>query len=143
MFCRRGLGGNGMARLRRRLLNKVHRVLLEGTVWMAIAPKPWRILFSSPWPEVRIMRWINGRLAIFLLVRGSPLRHWTRLEGNMCASIGNRPVVKIRRLEDNTLIVSFALAFTFDAVLTNRPLFTALNATLTTSQATGLGPFPR
>ncbi len=47
------------------------------------------------------------------------------------------------RLEDNALVVTFAMAFGFDAVVAYRPLLAALDPPLSASQASGLGPLTR
>ena len=57
--------------------------------------------------------------------------------------VGDWAIVEIRRLEDHALIVAFTLTLAFDAILADRSLFAALDTTLTTGQASRLGPFPR
>jgi hypothetical protein len=47
-----------------------------------------------------------------------------------------------RSLEDNSLIVAFALAFRLDAIAASWPLFSTLDTTLPTGEAAGLGSLP-
>jgi hypothetical protein len=44
------------------------------------------------------------------------------------------------RLEDNTLIVAFAMPLGLDAVVTGRSFLSAFDATLATRETTGFGP---
>ena len=66
----------------------------------------------------------------------------SRLEGDVGAAIGSGLVVEGRLLEDDTLIVSFAVPFAFDAILTHRAFLAALDATFATCQAASLGSLP-
>lgn len=47
----------------------------------------------------------------------------------------------MRRFEDNALAVALAVSFRLDAILANRSLLAALDATFTTRQASRLGSF--
>jgi hypothetical protein len=47
------------------------------------------------------------------------------------------------RLEDDALVVAFALAFGLDAVGAGGSLFAALDPPLAAGEASGLGPLPR
>lgn len=76
--------------------------------------------------------------------------HWrggsgaeSSLEGDMCGAIGSPLEVIEWLLEDDTLVVAFAVPLAFDAIHAYRPLLSALDASLATSQAASLGPFAR
>ena len=102
-----------------------------------------RILLCSPGPQVRVIRWVDNRLNIFLVIWTRQLGSWAGLKGDMCASIWDWTKIKVRWFEYHPLIVAFALTFAFDAVLADWTFFVALDTTFTTSQASSLGPFAR
>lgn len=78
------------------------------------------------------------------IVRHELARVGQRLESNLRSAVGKGGVVVSGLVEEDALaIIAFARSFALDAVLAHRLLFAALDAALSTSQATRLGPLAR
>lgn len=59
----------------------------------------------------------------------------------MGSAIGRSTILKMGRLEDDTLAVAFAVSFRFDAILAHGTFLAALDAAFATCQTARLGPF--
>lgn len=105
---------------------------------------PGREVVLSIWPGLE-RRQRNGYWRTSLVVTEDGLRarydtrmilkrvRWTLLSGWPVAD---------GRLEDDSLVVPFTMAFGFDAVIADRPFLTAFNPPLSARQAASLGSFP-
>ena len=135
----RGLNRSKLMCLRRwRLLNNVHGSLLR---WTLVEAKARRRLLGSSLLELGILRWVNNTLRILLRVRVRESGRGVCLESDVCASISDGAILEIRRFEYDTLIVTFALAFTFNTIFADGSFLTAFDATSTTCQASSLCSF--
>ena len=61
----------------------------------------------------------------------------------MGSAVWRSTILKMGRLEDDTLAVAFAVSFRFDAVLAHGPFLAALDAAFATCQTAGLSSLAR